>query len=81
MWKIIGAANAKKEEPNGSGKPDIQPEAKPEAKKAFSCVCGGSTWAHNASHVYHILVCRCAFVPVFRVAGQRQSVARQGICP
>ena len=39
MWKIIGAANAKKEEPNGSGKPDIQPEAKPEAKKAFSCVC------------------------------------------
>eukprot|EP00434_Breviolum_minutum_P037485 symbB.v1.2.033236.t1/scaffold4102.1/size44650/2 len=39
MWKIIGAANAKKEEPNGSGKPDIQPEAKPEAKKA-----NGKVW-------------------------------------
>lgn len=51
MWKIIGAANAKKEEPNGSGKPDIQPEAKPEAKKAFSCVCVGGLHGPTMHHM------------------------------
>lgn len=63
MWKIIGAANAKKEEPNGSGKPDIQPEAKPEAKKAFSCVGGlhGPTMHHMSTTFWSADVPLCLF--------------------